>query len=529
MKMRFFVAVLVTFQTLWFPSSLSAMQEDISAHLQSQEPRKLRLKNALEQIFGVEVLIDDQGEVVFKGSSDQLSKTTAKLNDFNLLRQDVIPVSPNRVTTQVCHTSHFTCWDDFLISVGLQPEKSNALNNISDIENSLQLDYERETINQSLADAYVELLKKRSETFNWLSLHHRGLIQYGPMHLTINYGLMASYFCSVELPQELTEESGIFTSSMSLNHVLQRLTAAAGGDISLVRSNSPGHYHVRTVLPGNKGRYANDGPPPTVEFVIDRSGSMRDNPINTINRTMPKLLLQLRESLQVGESLIVKVFAFNDEVSELQTYMLSHGSHSKLIWNDIVSDGGTDLTHVGNRMRLSTPDERRVVIGFTDGCHESSKSDIHESFRKLRELQHQGSFAQPYLCRIGAGGARSDEYFSNISKIFAGSFCEDDSIGGFCEKVSRAIPELLVSTEPLVLTIGGLDVTLRLKDANPDIHTTIQTLTEGDSAVFQGVRRTINHSAPLLAPVAPETKKEKRERLLAELAALDSDSSSDGI
>ena len=75
MKMRFFVAVLVTFQTLWFPSSLSAMQEDISAHLQSQEPRKLRLKNALEQIFGVEVLIDDQGEVVFKGSSDQLSKT----------------------------------------------------------------------------------------------------------------------------------------------------------------------------------------------------------------------------------------------------------------------------------------------------------------------------------------------------------------------------------------------------------------------------------------------------------------------
>ena len=87
----------------------------------------------------------------------------------------------------------------------------------------------------------------------------------------------------------------------------------------------------------------------------------------------------------------------------------------------------------------------------------------------------------------------------------------------------------MVSTEPLVLTIGGLDVTLRLKDANPDIHTTIQTLTEGDSAVFQGVRRTINHSAPLLAPVAPETKKEKRERLLAELAALDSDSSSDGI
>ena len=53
MKMRFFVAVLVTFQTLWFPSSLSAMQEDISAHLQSQEPRKLRLKNALEQIGAV--------------------------------------------------------------------------------------------------------------------------------------------------------------------------------------------------------------------------------------------------------------------------------------------------------------------------------------------------------------------------------------------------------------------------------------------------------------------------------------------
>ncbi len=156
-------------------------------------------------------------------------------------------------------------------------------------------------------------------------------------------------------------------------------------------------------------------------------------------------------------------------------------------WKDITTTGGTDLTKVGERLRLSSSDERKVVVAFTDGEH-ASNSDLNTSLSSLSTLQHEGCFAQPYFCRVGLPSGNNNSYFSKISDIFAGSFYDHDSVEEFCNKVSLNIPYLLESNIPLILTVDGMDITIRQQDAQPDIHITNQTVSSGDSIMHRGVR-----------------------------------------
>ena len=485
MKRKILFAILIGLQSLWIGNDVLAM-DSIGSSL---DKREQRLSSSLKQMFGVNVKID--GDVVtFEGPLDKVETAISKLNDFNQLRQDVIPVSTETILTQACPKSKLTCWLDCLFSLGVQNqgELSNFLIK-EDKDGRIKMSY-NSLFNQQVANMYLEEIKKQSPYFNWMSRCNKQLIQTIDDDLIVNYDLLTEYLCSIEVQPEPTDSNDIFVSELSLECVLKRLTAAAGSDISLVGTSIPGKYQVRTVMLGNDS-HSNGGSIQTIEIVIDKSGSMSGDKIDSVNRRMPIFLQELKNALTEGQSLNVEVFAFNDDISPYNTYNLTHASNSQISWKDIVPSGGTDLTKVGERLKLSSPDEHKVVVAFTDGEHESTKSDLNTSLLSLSALQHEGCFAQPYFCRVGVSSDNAKSYFSKISDTFAGSFYNHDSVEEFCKKVSSKIPYLLESNIPLILTLNGTDVTIRQQDAKPDIHITTQTVSTGDSIMHQGIRRTV--------------------------------------
>jgi len=165
-----------------------------------------------------------------------------------------------------------------------------------------------------------------------------------------------------------------------------------------VGTSKPGQYRVRTVMLGHDSYQNREGVAQNIEIVIDQSSSMDGEKINTVNKRMPIFLSQLRGSLSENQSLNVEVYAFSEDISHYNTYTLTHSDSSTISWKNIGTGGGTDLTKVGDRLKLSNPDERKVVVAFTDGEHTSSKSDLGASLSSISKMQHEGCFAQPYFC-----------------------------------------------------------------------------------------------------------------------------------
>jgi uncharacterized protein YegL len=513
MKRNFLFAIFMVIQSLWIATDVLAM-ELVSRSL---DKREQRLSSSLNQMFGVDIKIN--GDVLtFKGPLDKIEGAISKLNDFNQLRQNVIPVSTKTIFTQACPNSKLTCWQECLDSLGIQQDDlSNfAIKNQRDEDGCLKIPYGQVsgelTFNQKLANMYVDEVKSRSAYFGWMSRCNKQLIQTIDDYLVVNYGLLTEYLCSIEIQPESTDSNDVFVSQLSLQSVLKRLTAAAGGDISLVGTSIPGQYQVRTVMLGNDG-HSNGGSIQTIEIVIDQSGSMAGDKINSVNQKMPIFLRELRGALiQEGQSLNVEVYAFSDNISRYNTYTLIHSDHSGIPWKDIGVTGGTDLTKVGDRLKLSNPDERKVVVAFTDGEH-ASTSDLNASLETVSKMQHEGCFAQPYFCRVGLPSSNNTSYFSKISSTFSGSFYEQDSIEEFCKKVTSNIPYLLESNIPLILTVDGVDITIRQQDAKRDIHTTTQEVRQGDSIMHQGIRGIVSTEVERL-------EAEEIKRLEAQLAEL---------
>ena len=484
MRRKFLFVILIGIQSLWISAQGLAMEGAVDA----SSKREQRLSGTLNQMFGVKVKID--GDVLtLEGTLDKVEGAIAKLNDFNQLRQDVIPVSTESILTQACPTSQLTCWSDCLFSLGVQNQ--GGLSNFlikEDKDGCIKMSY-NSLFNQQVANMYLEEIKKQSPYFNWMSRCNKQLIQTIGDDLIVNYDLLTEYLCSIEIKPEPADSKDVFVSQLSLQSVLKRLTAAAGGDISLAGTSIPGKYQVRTVMLGSDS-HQGGGSAPIIEIVIDKSSSMDGEKIDTLNKNMPIFLKQLRDALAESQSLKVEVYAFSNDIYLYQTHTLTHSSNSVIDWKNITAKGGTDLTKVGDRLKLSSPDERKIVVAFTDGRHESN-SDIDASLESLSALQHEGNFAQPYLCRVGVETLENTPYFAKISEIFDGSFYEHDTIDEFCKKVSSSIPYLLESNIPLILTVDGMDITIRQQDANPDIHMTTQTVGTGDSIMRQGIRRTV--------------------------------------
>ncbi len=297
MKRKFLFSILIIIQSLWMTPQVFAMEELDNP----SNKREQRLSCSLKQMFGVNVKID--GDVVtFEGPLDKVEKAIAKLNDFDQLRRDVIPVSTETILTQACPTSQLTCWSECLNSLGVQNQ--SELSNFSikeDKDGCIKLSY-NSFFNQQVANMYLEEIAKHSPYFEWMRRCNKQLIQTMDDDLVVNYGLLTEYLCSIEVKPEPimgTDNEEVFVAELSLQGVLKRLTAAAGSDISLVGTPIHGKYQVRTVMLGNDSYQGGDSTP-IIEIVIDKSGSMNGEKINTVNKRMPIFLEQLRNALTEG-------------------------------------------------------------------------------------------------------------------------------------------------------------------------------------------------------------------------------------
>ena len=483
-----------------------------------EESRKKRLSVALTEILNIDV--ETSGDtLVFRGPLDKREAALAKLGDFDELRKEVVPVVANTIKTQAHHSKEFENWGDCLTCLGIDLEtiQNFAINPKNDQDNVLKIPYIRNTADRQMAEIYLAEIKKQSPFFKWVSEQNKQLVTYSQDFLMISYGLLTEYFCPLDSQQEAIEECSssqdidAIATILPLNSVLQRLWAAAGGEISLVQTSVPGQFRIRTVMLGDRNNPRGER---AIDIIIDKSSSMEGSPIATINRTMPTLLTQLAETMKGEESITLNIYAFNEGIERLSSYVLSP-NRAIPNWRNIQASGRTDLTHVADRLRIAEG-ENKVVIAFTDGEHTESKDRLNDSYRNLRTLQASGTFAQPFLCRVAAGD-KPLEYFQTIADIFQGSYSQQNDIDSFCSEVSKNIPEILVSKEPLVMTLNGLKVVVWQENAHPDIHMTDQTVHNRDTIMHRGVERVVG-----VLPIAhQETKEEKRQRLLRELEALD--------
>lgn len=491
MKKKFFLLSLIVFQVLM--PQLPAFGAD--------EPllREQRLARALTDIVGIPVQIRADN-AIFEGSRDQVESAIAKLNNFEHLRQNIISISGNTGLTQNYQKTSFSCWGDCLESLGVPSTnlRNFAINNQKDDGFTLEFPYvpnASDDFNNKLVDLYFNELKAKSPLFNWINQIDKEFVQQKDDYRIINYGRLAEYLCKLQVNIDSSNaENDRVELKLPLQRILKRLIAVAGHDLSLVKTGTPGKYKLRTIMLGDANNQGALPLTPTIEIIIDKSASMggAGGGIDQINRQMPNLLKELRGSLREGQSLNVSIFAFNDTIDPVKSFTLSFSDDSPILWENISASGLTNLAVIGDRLSLNNPEEKKVVVAFTDGEHTTENITLPDCFKTLKELQHKGMFAQPYLCAVGQSATGSKKFFSGISQIFAGAVEEHKDISAYCKWVSSQIPSLLESNTPIVLTLNGENITIRQKDGQPDIHVTTQILQNGDTVVHKGKKSVVN-------------------------------------
>lgn len=479
-------------------------------------------------------------EVVFTGTEKQIDGIIGKLNDFSSLREKVIPPSPAAAKTQAHPNPQFAQWTQVQESLGVSPDdlKNMAVSECSDCSDcaeSLDIDPDkiknipfcsldgansiiaisykglesgRKSFNQKVADSYLETLKQESLFFDFLTHKNKDVITKTDEYIFVNYGIFNDYFGLMN-PQK-TSQAGIYSTTIPLQAVLKRLMAAISGEVSLEQTSVPGEFYVRTTTLGDRRTLdEKQFTPPIIDIVIDRSGSMSGNPIDTINKNLPVLLQNFQNELGKDEFLKINVYALDDTFSLSQSFFLGKDLKNPK-WKDIEIGGGTDLMPIGDLLPIKKGENsHRIVVAFTDGEHAIYDKPLDANYySSLKDLQNSGSFVQPFLCKVGPG---SDAFFQRMAQIFSGAYSKENTINDCIERVTQAIPSLLVSKEPLVLTINGNNQVIWLANDQPGMQTSTLTVHEQDTITLGKFKATVH----------VETKEEKKAKLLAALAVLE--------
>lgn len=482
------------------------------------------------------------GQVFFTGTEEVVNNIEKKLGDFSEIRKDLIPPSPEAAKTQAHPEARFDKPTDLLVSLGVPPEDLENMavsdyKDCSECADALGLDYDRIqdlpictlsgisnniiainykgsdngaiSFNQRTADSFLAFLKQQSPFFKFVIDTNKPIITYTDQYIFMNYGVFNEYFSLLNPVKTGPNEEGRYTLTLPLDTVLKRLMAAVSGGISLEQTSIPGQFHVRTVTLRDKEDVAlRQSTPPVIKIVLDRSGSMSGKPIDTINTNIPSLLKEFQDNLGADETLNIAIYSLNDQFALLQTFLLEKNSPLPK-WERIEAAGGTDLTPFGRLLRVEDGEsQNQIVVGITDGQHMGPNKLDADYYSALKALQASGSFAQPFLCRVGDG---SDAFFVDMNQMFSGSYSRQVTIRECLDRVSQAIPELLVSKAPLVLTIGGDNKVVWQQNAQSGIQRTTETVQEGDEIVLGHYKATVKF----------ETRAAKRARLQAELDALD--------
>lgn len=458
-------------------------------------------------------------EVTFDGTEELIVRINKKVNNLAELRKDIIPFSSDAIKTQVDQEPGSQSWGSFLRRLGI---KANQFSNVAILDNPeagiASLGYERteegeKSFNQDIADAFIDRLQQHP-FLNFLIRTNNKVITHHDDRIDIHYRELDDFFKPVDFP--ITPKKNLFSATMPLDLILKRLIAAAGGEISLVKTSTPGEFHVRLVTLGEKESFGQKQTvPPTVDIVIDRSGSMEGARIAEVNEKLPLLLQKFSKALTGQEILKVRVHALDHEfISDYGRYELQVNKDVPE-WKPLEARGAKDLTPIG-RLAERKPNEptNRIVIAFTDGEHNTGLKLDDAYYDEIKKIQSSGSFAQLFLCRVGS---QEDKFFRDLSQIFAGSFHGEDTVTDCIERGINSVSSLMTPKSPIVFTftLNKNNQIVKSHEAEwvPEGASGIKTLAKvvkpGDSVTYQGGTSTV-----------PESIEAKRLRLKKELEAL---------
>ncbi len=366
---------------------------------------------------------------------------------------------------------------------------------------------------------YIEALQDKSQFFHWACQNVRGFLEGDDTKTVIHYALL-SEFLYLEPINTLSkvDDSEDFSILFSSQSVLKHLLAAVCGAVALVPEEK-GNYSVKTISLGDKPSYTTA----ILEILVDKSYSMCGNSIRTVNREIPEFLRALQETLPVGVFVTVHLKAFDDQIDDVATFDIGRDTVLPIL-DPIKVRGGTDLTLIEDSL-LTKENERKVLVAFTDGNHQSS-SNLTTSMEKMRVLVRSGKpFAKPKLCKVGG---KSNDFFEEVADIFGGSYSTESNIGGFCGSVISEMTELMISRTNLVFQLAGENVVVKwARNDVPGIFSVSQKVSEGDSIISNGItylvdQSSVDHEGDIIVLTPEEERLAKIQALEEELSRLKS-------
>ncbi len=427
-------------------------------------------------------------EVKLTGTERAIDEAIAKLRDFQALREVLLPMN-NSKSLAVAKAKDVKNWDDFLDAAGVDLSLNQLFNTkancVSDVNGSLIV----ETItkpNQRMFQAYLDSLQESSQFFAWARTNVPNFVVQHADRTTIHYGILSDflYLHTDALPLEDRDEA---IATFSTQNVVKSLVAAVSGNMAL-KAVANGQYRVQAISLGE--RY--DVRVGTLEIMVDRSTSMANAPISFVNRQLPILLDNAKKALSDGESLKIRLKAFDHQVEDIGTYFLRKNEMLPRI-PEIPVRGETDLTLIEPLLN-ELDNERKLVIAFTDGEHTMQSKNLPDSIARMRKLVATGKFAQVRLCKVGQ---LKSTYFDQVAAIFGGQYSTEDNVQQFFTTITEELKSLMRAKSPLVVQLAGQDVTVVewIPDDEPGVYQSKQVVSEGASVKFKGVQQKVEKPA----------------------------------
>lgn len=482
------------------------------------------LARTLSDWLGIEVTTDGPN-LRFSGAKDKLEAAVVKLRDFDQVRREFLPISKEAGTIKSV-LRPLGSWEECFAVLGINPASVRLFNlqGTAD-EAGIQLMIPAgDDFNGPVAKLYIDTIIKNSIFFKWIVDNFKdqfiaSVETTEGRFLAIRYGLLNQFLClgDIAITEEIEgkhdgDDAAVQNADCVIprQSVLRTLVAAGSGSINLDRRGG-NEYGVRFVSLGEGA----GGSYPTVEFVIDTSGSMHDK-IGVINGTMPKLLTQLQSRFPKVK---VRIVSFCDVKQLVTEYDLLQDKPIP-VFHALHASGGTNLGHIASSIPLNDGEQSKAVVAFTDGCHESGESLLTEALDVLKASALKGRVALSRLFRVGAGSYASEKFFRDMSGVVAGFSAYSDSIDGFCDVLVRDITDISRPRSAISLQREGLVVSVNWMPVDrPGLFNTGSAVRDRDSIVDRHGSHVVSISADeqqRLAPVldAAAAKRAAREKLL---------------
>lgn len=439
-------------------------------------------------------------QVICKGTKEEVEFCSKAVNDFEVIRQTLIPVSEEHEKTQVADSHSTFNFDELVTSLGLSRDEienaqliqcengSKACDVFPNISAPFVALRYSGALNRHIADLVVNTLKEESEFFSYLTQTNTNAITIQSDYLFIHYGIFKDFLGYIEGKTRYNSACNQHSVSFKLSTLLKRLIASSSGNIALKYDPILEKFVLYTInLQDKSDTRQIESNTAQLEIFLDKSGSMQGLPISSINRHMPNLLKKIQETLPSGQKVTVTIYELNHECHQKQQMLITEDA-SLPAWEQIRSSGTTDLTQIGPFLERKGTDYK-IVILFTDG--QNNVGNLTKHIESLKKLQASGQFARPFLCNIGGGDKK---YFQSINEIFSGSFLEVESMEDCINQMMKQLKDLLSPKKSLIFTIDEQNQVVVWSENTDGIHSTKTVIDRPTTLMIDGRKLVIKRA-----------------------------------